>query len=120
MGKGDNQLISSSGSFAVLTEHRRWRFVVFFMLCVAQGIPFGLIAVALPAYMAQRGVDALTMSAFLGICLLPHAIKLVNGPIMDRCTPTRPYLPCSRYSRYSIDDAWEIPLAAAIRYEIIP
>jgi PAT family beta-lactamase induction signal transducer AmpG len=75
-----------SGDFAVLSEHRRWRFVVFLMLYVAQGIPFGLIAIALPAYMAQQGVDALTISAFLGFCLLPHAIKLVNGPIMDRWT----------------------------------
>ena len=56
------------------------------MLYMAQGIPFGLISIALPAYMAQQGIDALTISAFLGFCLLPHAIKLVNGPIMDRWT----------------------------------
>ena len=77
---------TSSGSFAVLSEHRRWRFTVFFMLYVAQGVPFGLILIALPAYMAQRGIDPLSISAFLGTCMLPHAIKLVNGPIMDRWT----------------------------------
>jgi PAT family beta-lactamase induction signal transducer AmpG len=70
----------------VLTEHRRWRFVVFFMLYVAQGIPFGLLVIALPAYMAQRGVSALEISAYLGVVMLPHAIKLINGPIMDRWT----------------------------------
>jgi PAT family beta-lactamase induction signal transducer AmpG len=76
----------SSSNVAVLSEHRRWRFVVFLMLYVAQGIPFGLISIALPAYMANQGIDALTISAFLGIVMLPHAIKLVNGPIMDRWT----------------------------------
>ena len=70
----------------MLAENRRWRFVVFFMLYVAQGIPFGLLIIALPAYMAQRGVSALEISAYLGVVMLPHAIKLVNGPIMDRWT----------------------------------
>ena len=77
---------SLSDDFAVLTEHRRWRFVVFLMLYVAQGIPYGLLMIALPAYMANQGVDALAISAFLGICMLPHAIKLINGPVMDRWT----------------------------------
>lgn len=76
----------SSSNVAVLSEHRIWRFVVFLMLYVAQGIPFGLIGIAMPAYMANQGVEALTISAFLGIVMLPHAIKLVNGPIMDRWT----------------------------------
>jgi hypothetical protein len=30
----------SSDNFAVLGEHRRWRFVVFFVLYAAQGISF--------------------------------------------------------------------------------
>jgi len=76
----------AASRFAVLSEHRRWRFVVFFMLYVAQGIPYGLILLALPAYMAQQGIDPLAISAFIGTCMLPHAIKLVNGPIMDRWT----------------------------------
>ena len=77
---------TNNNNFGILSEHRRWRFVVFLMLYVAQGIPFGLLMIALPAYMAQRGVSALEISAYLGICMLPHAIKLVNGPIMDRWT----------------------------------
>jgi PAT family beta-lactamase induction signal transducer AmpG len=82
----DKALKIFAADFAVLSEHRRWRFVVFLALYVAQGIPFGLIIIALPAYMAQQGVDALKISAFVGVCMLPHAIKLVNGPIMDRWT----------------------------------
>ena len=59
---------------------------MFLALYIAQGIPFGLLVMALPAYMAQRGVSALEISAYLGVVMLPHAIKLINGPIMDRWT----------------------------------
>ena len=70
----------------VISEHRRWRFFVFFMLYVAQGVPFGLILMALPAYLAAEGVDASRIAGFASIALLPHAIKLINAPIMDRWT----------------------------------
>ena len=71
-------------SFAVLSENRRWRFAVFFLLYIAQGIPLGLLWYAVPAYLAMRGTDAAEIAAFLSLFFLPHGIKLVNGPIMDR------------------------------------
>jgi PAT family beta-lactamase induction signal transducer AmpG len=70
----------------IISEHRRWRFFVFFMLYVAQGVPFGLILMALPAYLAAEGVDPIQIAGFASIALLPHAIKLINAPIMDRWT----------------------------------
>ena len=69
---------------AVISERRRWRFFVFFILYVSQGIPFGLILMALPAYMAAQGVDAVAIAGFSSVALLPHAIKLINAPLMDR------------------------------------
>lgn len=70
----------------IISEHRRWRFFVFFMLYVAQGVPFGLILMALPAYLAAEGVDPIQIAGFASVALLPHAIKLINAPIMDRWT----------------------------------
>jgi PAT family beta-lactamase induction signal transducer AmpG len=79
-------LVRLSQNFAVISEHRRWRFFVFFILYVAQGIPFGLILMALPPYLAAEGVGPLAISGFVTAALLPHAIKLINAPMMDRWT----------------------------------
>jgi PAT family beta-lactamase induction signal transducer AmpG len=49
----------------------------------AQGIPMGLLHIALPAWLASEGVPASEIAAFLGIIMLPWAFKLVAGPLMD-------------------------------------
>lgn len=38
-----------------LSEHRTLRIVTLFLLYFAQGLPFGLIDFALPAWLAQTG-----------------------------------------------------------------
>ena len=79
-------MVNHSTDFAIISEHRRWRFFVFFMLYVAQGIPFGLVLIALPPYLAANDVDPLAIGGFLSAALLPHGIKLINAPLMDRWT----------------------------------
>jgi PAT family beta-lactamase induction signal transducer AmpG len=49
----------------------------------AQGIPMGLLHIALPAWLATEGVPASEIAAFLGIIMLPWAFKLLAGPLMD-------------------------------------
>jgi PAT family beta-lactamase induction signal transducer AmpG len=49
----------------------------------AQGIPMGLLHIALPAWLAVEGVSPQEIAAFLGIIMLPWAFKLVVGPLMD-------------------------------------
>ena len=49
----------------------------------AQGIPMGLLHIALPAWLASEGVPASEIAAFLGIIMLPWAFKLLVGPLMD-------------------------------------
>lgn len=44
-----------------LSEHRTLRFVTLFLLYFAQGLPFGLIDFALPAWLAQNGASCSTM-----------------------------------------------------------
>ena len=41
-----------------LSEHLGLRLTAFTALYVAQGLPYGLLAVAVPAYMAERGFSA--------------------------------------------------------------
>jgi len=49
----------------------------------AQGIPMGLLHIALPAWLAVEGVSASKIAAFLGVIMLPWAFKLLVGPLMD-------------------------------------
>lgn len=75
-----------------LSEHRALRFSTFALLYAAQGIPYGLLNVALPAWLAQRGLSAGKIGLLVGIVLLPWSFKLLAGPILDRWT----YLPMGR------------------------
>jgi PAT family beta-lactamase induction signal transducer AmpG len=75
-----------SRGFPSLDSSRLWRYFVFTMLYVAQGIPLGLLLMALPAYLAFNGVEAGVIGAYIGLATLPHAIKLIAGPILDRWT----------------------------------
>jgi PAT family beta-lactamase induction signal transducer AmpG len=50
----------------------------------AQGIPYGLMNIAVPAWLASQGVGAGEIASFLAIIILPWAFKLLSGPLMDR------------------------------------
>ena len=69
-----------------LAEHRVLRFAAFTLLYAAQGLPYGLLSIAVPAYMAARGFSAGVIGAYMGVVLLPWTFKLLDGPIMDRWT----------------------------------
>lgn len=67
-----------------LTEHRRLRFATLFLLYFAQGLPFGLIDFALPAWLAQNGASAAAIGGILAMIILPWTFKLAYGFVMDR------------------------------------
>ena len=50
----------------------------------AQGIPQGLLGIALPAWLASEGISAGQIASYLAVIVLPWAFKLVTGPFMDR------------------------------------
>jgi len=50
----------------------------------AQGIPYGLMNIAVPAWLASQGIGAGQIASFLAIIILPWAFKLLSGPLMDR------------------------------------
>ncbi len=52
----------------------------------AQGVPIGLLTVAIPARLAELGASAGEVALFLFVVSLPWAFKLVVGPFMDRFT----------------------------------
>jgi PAT family beta-lactamase induction signal transducer AmpG len=67
-----------------LSEHRTLRVVALFLLYLAQGLPFGMVDFALPAWMAQNGASAAAIGAVLAMVILPWTFKLAYGVVMDR------------------------------------
>lgn len=76
----------------ILSESRVLRFFSFAVFYIAQGLPIGLISIALPAWLAEQGVDAAEVATFIAISGLPWGFKLFAGPIMDRFS----FLPMGR------------------------
>ena len=54
------------------------------LMYFAQGIPYGLLAIAIPAWLASQDVGAGAIGSYLAVIVLPWAFKLVTGPFMDR------------------------------------
>ena len=67
-----------------LAENRLLRFASFAIFYIAQGLPIGLLSVALPAWLSEQGVVAADVAYFVAISTLPWGFKMFAGPIMDR------------------------------------
>ncbi len=50
----------------------------------AQGLPFGLFIISIPAWMAAQAYEPAQIGSFIGIAALPWSLKLVVAPVMDR------------------------------------
>jgi len=70
-------------SFA-LANNTRVRYATGSIMYFAQGIPQGLLAITIPAWLASEGVGAGDIGSYLAVIVLPWAFKLVTGPLMDR------------------------------------
>jgi len=66
-----------------LSSSARTRYATGALAYFAQGIPMGLLHIALPAWLASQGVEASKIAAFLGVIMLPWAFKLLVVPLMD-------------------------------------
>ena len=68
----------------LLSESAKVRYATGSMMYFAQGIPYGLLSIAVPAWLASQGVSAADIGTYLAVVILPWAFKLVTGPLMDR------------------------------------
>ena len=68
----------------ILSEQRWLRFGAFSAFYFAQGVPLGLLSVAIPAWLAQEEITLSDLAVFTSVVSLPWGIKLVAGPFMDR------------------------------------
>lgn len=76
----------------ILAESRNLRFFSFAVFYFSQGIPIGLISIALPAWLVEQGVSAGEIATLAAISMLPFGFKLIVGPVMDRFS----FLPMGR------------------------
>lgn len=67
-----------------LSGSPRVRYMTGSMMYFAQGIPQGLLSIAIPVWLASQGVSASDIGSYLAVIILPWAFKLVTGPLMDR------------------------------------
>ena len=67
-----------------LLDSSRIRYSTGAMLYFAQGIPRGLLGIAIPAWLASQDVSAGAIASYLAVVILPWVFKLVTGPFMDR------------------------------------
>ncbi|HSG08202.1 MAG TPA: MFS transporter [Longimicrobiales bacterium] len=75
-----------------LSDNARTRYATGSLMYFAQGIPQGLLAIAIPAWLATKGASPGQISMYLAVIVLPWAFKLAAGPFMDRYM----YLPMGR------------------------
>jgi len=68
----------------VLENNSGIRYATGAVMYFAQGIPYGLISIAIPAWLASQGIGAAQIASYLAMIALPWAFKLVTGPLMDR------------------------------------
>ena len=69
---------------SALSERRWLRFTAFTACYFGQGVPWGLVSIAIPAYMAEVGFSVGDIAAYIGVAGLPWGLKLIGGPFMDR------------------------------------
>lgn len=67
-----------------LTDRKWLRFSAFTAFYVLQGIPLGLLSIAVPAWLIERGVGGAEAAGFIAVTGLPWAFKVFAGPFMDR------------------------------------
>jgi PAT family beta-lactamase induction signal transducer AmpG len=68
----------------ILNESRRLRIAAFTTLYFCQGVPIGLLDVAVPGWLAERGLAPSEIAGYTAVVALPWAFKLLAGPFMDR------------------------------------
>jgi len=102
--------LNTARSLPAISEHSLLRLFVVFILYIAQGLPYGLVFFAIPAWLATNGISALAMGGYLSASTLPWTIKFIHGFIMDRYA----YLPMGRRRAWLIGSQAGIVVALLI------
>lgn len=78
--------ITKAHAFPSLAESSVLRYITFSILYIAQGIPYGLLWFAVPAWMAMNMRTPGEIGGYIAVLGLPWSFKIINAPFMDRFT----------------------------------
>lgn len=87
-----NYKVTKSNKIASLSDNTFLRYFNFIALYFAQGVPEGMLAFGIPAWMAMNGKSPGEIASFAVVTVLPWSLKFIVAPLMDRYT----YLPMGR------------------------
>lgn len=107
--------IATGGGIA-LADSKNLRFGMFFLLYFCQGLPLGLSLIAMPAWLAGKGLDAAAIAGVTSASLLPWGIKMFNGLIMERYA----FLAMGRRRAWLVGAQFTICLALAALFLFAP
>jgi PAT family beta-lactamase induction signal transducer AmpG len=79
------QLVKPS-KLPALSESSFLRYITFSILYVAQGIPYGLLWYAIPAWLAMNDKTPGEIGGYIAVLGIPWSFKIINAPFMDRFT----------------------------------
>jgi MFS transporter, PAT family, beta-lactamase induction signal transducer AmpG len=83
---------TKNSNIPTLTDNTFLRYLNFIALYFAQGIPEGMLAFGIPAWLAMNGKSPGEIASFAVVTVLPWSLKFIVAPLMDRYT----YLPMGR------------------------
>jgi len=83
MARASGKQRTTMSSKLILADSPRARYATGSVMYFAQGVPYGLMNIAIPAWLASQGVSAGEIASFLAVIVLPWAFKLLSGPLMD-------------------------------------
>lgn len=72
-----------------LAERRGLRLFTLCALFFAQGIPWGFMAITLPAYLAKGGLSEAALGTVYAMSYWPFVFKFLGGPLIDTVTIPR-------------------------------
>ena len=78
-----------SPGMPALSESRWLRYFAFTALYLAQGLPWGFIAVGYVVFLADQGLDETQVGAAIGVAYIPWSFKILAGPALDVVRDTR-------------------------------
>ena len=85
-------IFQKNTSFPALSENSTLRYFAFVALYFAQGLSWGILLLAIPAWLAMNGKSPGEIASFAVAVGFPPAFKFIVAPLMDRYA----YLPMGR------------------------
>jgi len=84
MSEGESRALTTGESFRAVVGS--WRLLSVTLLSFSSGLPLGVVWMAIPAWLAQEGID-IKVVGLITLAQAPWSFKFLWAPLMDRYAP---------------------------------